>query len=99
MHRPQHVCNLRAGFLLCLAVILMAGCAPRTPQVDNFMGTSSALAHQSQIAYPKAGVTSQPLSGMEGQVGEKVMARYYSGFDEKAPKTTVYTLNVNGGGK
>lgn len=81
--------------LLLLTAMLPAGCS-LTPRVDRFTGVSYQYAKESQLADPSAGMARPPQVGLEGSVGEKVMDRYKATFDQPAPKTESYTINVNG---
>jgi hypothetical protein len=82
--------------LLLLAIVMVAGCTKAPTLVDNFYGTSYELAKQSQIYNPEAGKHPQPVEGLEGAVGKKVIDRYEAGFDRPAPKTESYSVSFEG---
>lgn len=84
------------GALLPIVFAMTAGCSKLPTMVDNFHGTSYRLATQSQIANPAAGKNPQPIVGVSGTVGKKVMDRYETGFDRPAPKTESYSVTVGG---
>lgn len=81
--------------LLCFTALVLGGCS-KTPQVDRFFGTSYDYARESQLADPSAGVSRVPLTGMEGSVSAKAIDRYKATFDQPAPKTESYTIDVSG---
>jgi hypothetical protein len=83
--------------ILTVAILAVsASCAKQETRVDNFYGTSYELAKQSQIHNPKAGVADGPSVGLEGDIASKVMERYTKGFEKAAPKTEIYSVDVEG---
>ena len=82
--------------LLFLPAFLLSGCTKPPTLVDHYFGTSYEYAKQSQIAYPLAGVNRQPIAGLEGSIGQRVMERYKAGYTQPAPTTETYSITVDG---
>lgn len=90
---------MKKGFHISILIATVGavstGCSTH-PRVDSFYGTSYELAKQSQIYNPDAGVQDGPPLGLTGEVGSRVIQRYEKGFDQAAPKTETYTVDVEG---
>jgi hypothetical protein len=91
---------MKRGFyisiLIATVLAVSAACAKQETRVDRFYGTSYELARQSQIHNPDAGVKDGPPVGLTGEIGSRVIKRYEIGFEQAAPKTESYTIDVEG---
>ena len=65
------------------SVALIAGCCCAESQLDNNWGRSYEAAKYNQIRNPEAEKNSSPVTGLEGQVGERIMKKHIKGEADK----------------
>ena len=73
--------------------LLLAACAPTTPQWDSQFGQSVRLAQQQQTLDPKAGGDA-PVNGIEGSTARESITRYRNSFKEPQPQSSAFTIGV-----
>ncbi|MBP1750242.1 MAG: putative exported protein [Deltaproteobacteria bacterium] len=80
---------------LTLAVIFLAGCT--TSRLETDYGTSYKLARFNQTLDLEAEKNLKPVEGIDGQVSQRIVDRYYQGFEKPAPAVPSVVLGVGGG--
>jgi len=86
-------------FAIITALTIVAGCGGKTlcawypTNTDQNWGRSYEMAKFNQILNPQAGENLDPVEGVPGRVGEKVVANYEKSFEGKAAKQSV-NLNL-----
>lgn len=82
--------------LVLLTLLVLSGCSRPPTLVDDFYGTSYELALQSQILDPQAGTDPQPVEGIDGEIGRRVVERYQKGIEQPAAQTENYSVIFEG---
>lgn len=81
----------RLSAVLLLAAL--AGCASRSPRLDQQFGTAARTSVQQQILHP--GVpASQSVAGMDGAAAKSAYDNYQKSFREPAPQTGALSIGV-----
>ncbi len=86
-------------FAIITMLAMVAGCGGKTlcawypTNTDLNWGRSYEMAKFNQILNPEAGKNLNPVEGMPGRAGEKVVANYEKSFEGKAAKQSV-SLNL-----
>lgn len=81
----------RLSAVLLLAVL--AGCASRTPRLDQQFGVAARTSVQQQIIHP--GVpSSQSVAGMDGAAAKSAYDNYQKSYKEPVPQTGALAIGV-----
>jgi hypothetical protein len=67
--------------------------AEKETMLDRNWGKSVETAKYNQILNPEAGKTVEPVSGMDGEAGEKSVQKYRESFEKEAPQQS-YSINL-----
>ncbi len=78
------------------AVLMLAGCAPTTPQVDSRFGQTMRLTMAQQTLNPDAASKDVP-EAMDGSATRETVVRYRNSFKEPPPPQNVFNIGVGGG--
>lgn len=85
--------RLAGAILVFLMITASAGCATYSSwegqtELKQNWGKSYAMAKQKQILNPDAGKNLEPVTGLEGQVGDRIMKDYIKGNKTSSQKGT-----------
>lgn len=81
--------------LLACACAGLAACA-NTPRLDARFGQSMQQLKAQQVLYPQAAVSTNPVAGIDGKVGEAVYQQYQKSFTEQASDQNAFTIGIGG---
>lgn len=68
-----------------MAVAVMAGCAPTTPNLEANFGNAVNKAKAQQIINPDAPRNTDPVAGIDGQAANATIDRYHQSYEEPTP--------------
>lgn len=85
---------LFAKSLASVSMLLLAACAPNTPQWDSQFGESVRLAAAQQTLNPEASSNPDPVKGIDGRAAREAIGRYQSSFKEPPPAANSFTIGV-----
>lgn len=77
-----------------VSLLLLAACAPNTPQSDSQFGESVRLAAAQQTLNPEASSNPDPVKGIDGRAARDAIGRYLSSFKEPPPAANSFTIGV-----
>ena len=80
-----------------LSVLLLAACAPLTPNLDSQFGDSVNTVKAMQTINPSASVNADPVSGVDGISGQSAMKSYKKSFEAPPPATVTNIINIGSG--
>jgi PBP1b-binding outer membrane lipoprotein LpoB len=85
---------------LGMTALFLTGCATEPSRVEMDYGTSYKLAKYNQTLNPDAEKNLEPVTGIDGQVGEKIIEKYNKGFEKPAQAMPTLTLGgmISGAG-
>jgi hypothetical protein len=90
-----------AAATLCLAALLMGGCAePRiggNSLTDQTFGNAVRAAQAQQTLNPEASRNSAAPQGMDGPAAKATIDRYQKSFETPSAPVNVYTIGVGSG--
>ena len=92
--------NLTLAVLLASAVL--AGCATKTPQLDDKFGEAVNSAKALQTINPDASLNTNSPDGMGGKAAGAAMDRYHDSYKNPPAQSNVFTIGIGdsgGGGK
>ena len=82
--------------ILCITVVgATAGCATRTPMLDERFGDAVREARAKQTINPDAGRDADPVLGLDGLAARESIERYKDA--SKAPPPVMNVINIGGG--
>lgn len=81
-----------------LAVVILAGCAPTTPRLDQQFGESANMAKARQTINPDASKNTDPVAGIDGQAANSIIDRYHQAYEAPTPAPTGAIGVIVGGG-
>ncbi len=82
--------------ILCITVVgAGAGCASRTPMLDERFGDAVREARAKQTINPDAGRDTDPVLGLDGLAARESIERYKDAT--KAPPPVMNVINIGGG--
>lgn len=81
--------------ILCITVVGSAGCATRTPVLDERFGDAVREARAKQTINPEAGRDADPVLGLDGLAARESIERYKDATRSPPPVTNV--INIGGG--
>lgn len=84
------------GWLLTSTTLVLAGCAPTTPQYDSRFGQSVRMTMAQQVLNPDAGSKDVPES-KDGPAARETVVRYRNTFKEPPPPQNVFNIGVGSG--
>lgn len=80
--------------ILCITVVGSAGCASRTPVLDESFGDAVRAARLKQTINPDAGRDADPVAGLDGLAAHESIERYKDAT--KAPPPVTNVINIGG---
>lgn len=82
--------------ILCITIVgATAGCATRTPVLDERFGDAVREARAKQTINPDAGRDADPVLGLDGLAARESIERYKDAT--KAPPPVMNVINIGGG--
>lgn len=88
--------------ILCITVVgATAGCATRTPVLDERFGSAVREARAKQTINPDAGRDADPVLGLDGLAARESIERYKDATKSPPPVTNVINIggSIGGGGR
>jgi hypothetical protein len=80
--------------ILCITVVGSAGCANRTPVLDERFGDAVRAARATQTINPDASRNADPVVGLDGLAAHESIERYKDAT--KAPPPVTNVINIGG---
>jgi len=93
----MHTSTLKFILAALLASVAMAGCATKTPYLDEHFGEAVNAAKAQQTINPDASLNTDPVAGVDGQAADAAVDRYHKSFVQPPATTNVFTIGVGGG--
>ena len=93
----MHTSTLKFILAALLASIAMAGCATKTPYLDDHFGEAVNAAKAQQTINPDASQNTDSVAGVDGQAANAAVDRYHKSFVQPPASTNVFTIGVGGG--
>lgn len=84
------------GGLLVLAAL--AGCAAKTPQLDQQFGEATSAAKAQQTINPDASRNTDPVAGLDGQAANDVIDQYHKSYKQPPPPVNIFNIGVGTSG-
>jgi hypothetical protein len=81
---------------LLVMAFSLGGCATEPSRVEMDYSTSYKLAIYNQTLNPDAEKNLEPVSGIEGQVAEKIVEKYEKSFEKPLPASPTFSITVPG---
>jgi hypothetical protein len=78
-----------------MTTLFFSGCATEPSRVEMDYGTSFKLAKFNQTLNPEAEKNLEPVTGIDAQVGDKIMEKYQKSFERPLPPPT-FAISVPG---
>ena len=87
-------------YIVALAVTAMVftGCATEPSRVEMDYGTSFKLAKYNQTLNPHAEKNLEPVTGIDGKAGDKIVEKYQKSFERPLPTAPTFSITVPGVG-
>lgn len=90
--------NMKSKLITCVGLlVVLAGCASKTPNLDAKFGDAVNLSKAQQIIYPDASGNTDPVAGIDGQAAKSIMGRYHKVYESPTPATIGSIGTVSGG--
>ena len=93
----MHTSTFKTILGLLLASVALAGCATKTPVLDQHFGEAVNAAKAQQTINPDASLNQDPVAGIDGQAANGAVDRYHKSFVQPPASTNVFTIGVGGG--
>ncbi len=77
-----------------LVSVAMAGCATKTPILDQHFGDAVNAAKAQQTINPDASQNTDPVAGIDGQAADAAIDRYHKSFERPPATGNVFTIGV-----
>ena len=92
--KNELIAGMGAGLL---AVAVLAGCAPTTPNLDAKFGDAVNKAKAQQIINPDASRNTNPVAGIDGQAANAIIDRYHKVYESPTAAPSGAIGTVTGG--
>lgn len=92
--KNELITGISAGLL---AVAVLAGCAPTTPNLDAKFGDAVNKAKAQQTINPNASRNTDPVAGIDGQAASGIIDRYHKAYETPSPASAGSVGSVGGG--
>lgn len=93
--KNELISGMSAGLL---AVAVLAGCAPTTPNLDAKFGDAVNKAKAQQTLNPNASRNTDPVAGIDGQAANAIIDRYHKIYEAPTPAPSGSIGTVTSGG-
>jgi hypothetical protein len=93
--KNELITGMSAGLL---AVAVLAGCAPTTPNLDAKFGDAVNKAKAQQTLNPDASRNNDPVAGIDGQAANDIIDRYHKSYQTPTPASSGAIGTITGGG-
>ena len=94
----MHTSTLKFILAALLASVAMAGCASKTPYLDQHFGEAVNAAKAQQTINPDASQNADPVAGVDGQAANAAVDQYHKSFEQPPATGNVFTIGVGTGG-
>lgn len=81
-----------------LSMVMLAGCAPTTPNLDAKFGDAVNAAKAQQTINKEASKNTDPVAGLDGQAANSVIDSYHKVYASPTPASSGAIGTVTGGG-
>jgi PBP1b-binding outer membrane lipoprotein LpoB len=82
--------------VLGITALFLTGCATEPSRVEMDYGTSYKLAKYNQTLNPDAEKNLEPVTGIDGQAGDKIVEKYQKSFERPLPAAPTFSITVPG---
>lgn len=92
--------SARAGKWITAALaggFLVAGCASRTPVLDQHFGEAVNTAKAQQTINPDASRDRDPVAGLDGKAADAAVDRYHKSYETPPLPVNVFNIGIGGG--
>ena len=79
-------------------LVVLAGCASTTPNLDAKFGDAVTLARAQQTINPDASGNTDPVAGIDGQAAKDIIGRYHKAYETPSGASSGSIGNVGGSG-
>lgn len=94
----MHTSTLKFIFAALLASVAMAGCASKTPYLDQHFGEAVNAAKAQQTINPEASQNTDPVAGIDGKAANAAVDQYHKSFEQLPATTNVFNIGVGTSG-
>ena len=94
MHTP----TLKYTLSALIASLAIAGCAGKTPILDEHFGEAVNRAKAQQIINPDASLNNNPVAGIDGQAADDAIHQYHQSFARPPANTNVFNIGIGSSG-
>lgn len=94
----MHTSTLKFILAALLASVAMAGCATKTPYLDEHFGEAVNAAKAQQTLNPDASQNTDPVAGVGGQAADAAVDRYHKSFVQPPATTNVFNIGIGSSG-
>lgn len=93
--KSELITGMSAGLL---AVAVLAGCAPTTPNLDAKFGDAVNKAKAQQTINKDASRNTDPVAGIDGQAANAIIDRYHQAYEAPTAAPSGAIGTITGGG-
>jgi len=96
----MHTSTFKYILSALIASAAMAGCATKTPMLDDHFGEAVNAAKAQQTINPDASTTNEAVFGVDGAAADAAVDTYHKSFTQPPATTNVFNIGVGntGGG-
>jgi len=93
----MHTSTFKFILAALLASVALAGCATKTPALDQHFGDAVNAAKAQQTINPDASQNTEPVVGMDGQAANAVINNYHKSYQQPPATTNIFNIGVGTG--
>ena len=94
----MHTSILKTILSALIASVAMAGCATRTPVLDEHFGEAVNAAKAQQTINPDASMNTDPVTGVGGQAADAAVDRYHKSFTQPPITPNIFNIGIGSSG-
>jgi hypothetical protein len=94
----MHTFILKTILSALIASAAMAGCATRTPVLDEHFGEAVNAAKAQQTINPDASMNTDPVAGVGGQAADAAVDRYHKSFTQPPITAIIFNIGIGSSG-
>lgn len=94
----MHTSTFKFILAALLASVAMAGCASKTPYLDEHFGEAVNAAKAQQTINPDASLSVDPVAGVDGQAADAAVDRYHKSFVQPPVTPNVFNIGIGTSG-
>ncbi|MDO9151915.1 MAG: hypothetical protein Q7U33_11090 [Methylotenera sp.] len=94
----MHTSILKTILSAFIASVAIAGCATKTPILDDHFGEAVNAAKAQQTINPDASMNTDPVAGVGGQAADAAVDRYHKSFTQPPVTPNVFNIGIGSSG-